>query len=355
MIDEEKNPLAENLKDFVINNKWKVTEKFERQNNDTGGMFSIGYEVKNKKGEKAFLKAFNFKDVFKDKKNMMLILNHFNKKYNYEKEILEKCFNKKLKHIVNILDAGTISKDGYIVPVPYLIFEMADKSLRGRINEINKKIDILWNLKCIHQVAVALQEIHKIDIAHLDLKPSNILIFDNKTSKLTDFGRSSLKTSPNKPYYDLNGKVEGDRTYSPIERLYGVNDGDWYEIKIGTDFYLLGSFIFQMFTGYGITVAVMENLDPQFNWKIWRGNYNDVYSYIVEAYTNVMEKFEQILKKYMDEKNRQEIINIVNEMCNPNRAKRGDPQIIKRKQKEKYELQRYITRIDRIIQRLEII
>lgn len=355
MMSEENNPLAENLEGLIINQKWKVIKKFEKQEDDTGGMFSVGYEVVDENGTAAFLKAFNFKKVFQNKEKMMEVLNSFTKQYNYEKEILEKCFNKRLKHIVNILDAEIIYKDGYFVPVPYLIFEMADKSLRSKINEINKKIDILWNLKCIHQVAVALQEIHNIDIAHLDLKPSNVLIFEEKMSKLTDFGRSSLKVSQDRPFYDMNGTIEGDMTYSPIERLYGNNDGDWYEIKVGTDFYLLGSFIFQMFTGFGMTVAITNNLDPQFNWRKWRGNYNEVYSYILESYTKVIEKFEEDLKKQVDKKTTQEIIKIVDEMCNPDKSKRGDPELIRRKQIKKYELHRYITRIDRIIKRLEIV
>ena len=352
MIDEENNPLAENLLGKIINGKWKVCKKYEKNSDDTGGMFSVGYEVENS-GKKAFLKAFNFKTVF-NKDNMMELLNMFSEAYNYEKEILERCYQKRLKHTVNILDAGSIKEVGYVIPVPYLIFEMAEKSLRNKINEINKKIDTIWNIKCCHQIAVALQEIHNTDIAHLDLKPSNILIFGNDLNKLTDFGRSSMKVSKHKGYYE-NGEFEGDSNYSPIERLYGINEGDWYELKIGTDFYLMGSFIFQLFTGYSITTAIMNRLDIQFRWYNWRGNYSDVYSYIFEIYSSVMYDFKNKLLKIADSKTSEEIINIVDEMCNPDKMRRGDPELIKRKIERKYELQRYITRLDTILKRLEII
>ena len=357
MIDEENNPLAENLLGRVINDKWKVIKKIEKKLDDTGGMFSVGYEVINENGNMGFLKAFNFKKVFrhKDKGDMMQVLSAFSEAYNYEKEILEKCSQNKLKHIVNILDAGTITENGYMIPVPYLIFEMAEESLRSKINEINKKIDVIWNLKCVHQVAVALQEIHKNDIAHLDLKPSNILLFEEDFSKLTDFGRSSMKTSSIKLYYELSGEVEGDKSYSPIERLYGNNEGDWYEIKIGTDFYLLGSFIFQMFTGFSITTAIMLNTDKQFRWINWHGDYDEVYSYIVEAYRLAMQKFYMILKNQIDESTSKEIVKIVDEMCTPDKNRRGDPESIKRKSPRKYELHRYITKIDKLIKRQEII
>ena len=354
MVDEEINPLAENLLGKIINGIWMVEKKYEKGNDETGGMFSVGYEVKDGNGNIAFLKAFNFKEVFRNKENMMEILNVFSEAYNYEKEILEKCSQKKLKHIVNILDAGSITEQDYMIPVPYLIFEMADKSLRNKINDLNKKIDVIWNLKCCHQITVALQEIHNSDIAHLDLKPSNILLFEQDYSKLTDFGRSSMKTSTYKAYYDKDGKVEGDRSYSPIERLYGVNDGDWYELKIGTDFYLLGSFIFQLFTRYSITTAIMCRLDKQFWWNIWKGGYSEVYSYIVEAYVIVMQEFKEKLNTILDSKIVDEILSIIDEMCTPDKSKRGDPELIKRKSNKKYELQRYMTRIDKIIKKLEI-
>lgn len=355
MIDEGNNPLAENLLGKEVNNNWKVMKKFEKQNDDTGGMFSVGYEVINKSGNIAFLKAFNFKEVFRHKdEEMMKFLGMFTEAYNYEKEILEKCSQRRLKHIVNILDAGTITEKGYNIPVPYLIFEMADESLRGKINEINKKIDVIWNLKCLHQVAVALQEIHNSDIAHLDLKPSNILLFNEDFSKLTDFGRASMKNSKIKAYYETEGNVEGDIAYAPMERLYGYNEGDWYEIKVGTDFYLLGSFIFQLFTGFSITTAIMNNIDAQFQWLNWHGEYSEVYSYIVEAYILVMQKFHIWLKDKVDENTAEEIEKLIDEMCTPDKSRRGDPEAIKRKATRKYELYRYITRIDKIIKRLEI-
>ena len=354
MIDERNNPLAENLMGKEINN-WKVKKRIDRNSDETGGMFSVGYEVIDKNNKLGFLKAFNFKEVFRhENEDMMKVLNAFSEAYNYEKEILEKCSQRRLKHIVNILDAGTITENGYMIPVPYLIFEMAEESLRNRISEINKKVDVIWNLKCIHQIAVALQEIHNSDIAHLDLKPSNILLFEEDFSKLTDFGRSSMKNSNIRVYYEKNGSVEGDRTYAPIERLYGFNEGNWYNIKIGTDFYLLGSFIFQMFTGFSITTAIMLNIDKQFHWINWKGNYNEVYSYICEAYIRVMQKFQILLKGQMDINSATEIENIVNEMCTPDISKRGDPEVIKRKGERKYELHRYITRVDRLIKRMEI-
>lgn len=355
MIDEQNNPLAENLLGREINTRWKVIKKIEKGSDDTGGMFSVGYEVIDNNKNIGFLKAFNFKQVFKRKdENMMQILNAFSEAYNYEKEILEKCSQKKLKHIVNILDAGTITETGYMIPVPYLIFEMAEESLRSKLTEINKKVDVIWNLNCIHQIAVALQEIHNNDIAHLDLKPSNILLFDEDFSKLTDFGRSSMKNSSIKVYYEKNGNVEGDRSYAPIERLYGYNEGDWYNIKIGTDFYLLGSFIFQIFTGFSITTAIMANIDEQFYWNNWHGEYTEVYSYIFETYILVMQKFQSILKKQMDDNTASEILKLVNEMCTPDINRRGDPEAIKRKSNRKYELHRYITRIDQLSKRLEI-
>ena len=98
----------------------------------------------------------------------------------------------------------------------------------------------------------------------------------------------------------------------------------------------------------------MENIDKQFYWFNWHGEYAEVYSYIFEAYILVMQKFQLILKEQMDNNTASEIVKLVNEMCTPDINRRGDPEAIKRKSERKYELYRYITRIDKMCKKLEI-
>ena len=77
--------------------------------------------------------------------------------------------------------------------------------------------------RSLHHIAVGLQQIHGQGIAHQDLKPSNVLVFNGNNSKIGDFGRSAYKGHI--PPHE-NNNVAGDLTYAPPELLYGYVDPD---------------------------------------------------------------------------------------------------------------------------------
>jgi serine/threonine protein kinase len=69
-------------------------------------------------------------------------------------------------------------------------FYYFDYSLDKYIKYKNSRIaeDIVW--KIFYEIVLGVQDIHKANIAHLDLKPSNILIDDQGFIKIGDFGIS---------------------------------------------------------------------------------------------------------------------------------------------------------------------
>lgn len=78
--------------------------------------------------------------------------------------------------------------------VQYLIFELADGDLRSTANAA-AHFETAWLLRALHHMATGLTQLHGQQIAHQDLKPSNVLVFDSKIAKVGDLGRAALKGS----------------------------------------------------------------------------------------------------------------------------------------------------------------
>src|SRR5205823_2049082 len=66
----------------------------------------------------------------------------------------------------------------------------------------------------LHHIATGLYQLHSAEVAHQDLKPSNILVFEGSTSKIADLGCASVKgvASPRD-----SAAFAGDRTYAPTD------------------------------------------------------------------------------------------------------------------------------------------
>ena len=112
----------------------------------------------------------------------------------------------------------------------------------------------------ILQVAEALKYIHKKNIAHLDIKPSNIMLNGNDEIVLIDFGVS-------KQYDFLTG---GQTSVSPVGRSSGYAPLEQYDpngvkdFSPQTDIYSLGATYFKLLTGitplnaFGITKDFLQ-------------------------------------------------------------------------------------------------
>lgn len=104
----------------------------------------------------------------------------------------------------------------------FLLMELCERgSLQDYVEELsrnNQKLDEfrIWNV--INDLSKGLKCMHGLDIIHLDLKPSNILISSSGSLKIGDFGLAAKL--PISPEFER----EGDRTYiAPeiLESLYG--------------------------------------------------------------------------------------------------------------------------------------
>ena len=156
----------------------------------------------------------------------------FVERFNREAEAL-----RRLNHpnIVTVLD--TIADDD----AHYLIMEyVAGGSLWDEM-EKNKQLPISRVLQIALDLSDALTRAHRLKIIHRDLKPANILIAEDGTPRLTDFGVAQLG---DKTRVTRTGAVVGTLNYLSPEALNGET------IDERTDIWAFGVMLYEMLAGH---------------------------------------------------------------------------------------------------------
>jgi len=115
--------------------------------------------------------------------------------FQYERELISKCKELRMNGVIRGIDYGELDIDEKNNPLFYLILELADSDLRKQ-TEINNRLDLAFLMRTLHCTAVGLKQLHWAGIAHQGIKPSNILVFDNGESKISDLGHAWAKGAP---------------------------------------------------------------------------------------------------------------------------------------------------------------
>ena len=335
---------AKLLSGRTLDNGWQVKELIDRPITSTGGYFSTSYIVYSPRGEKAFLKAMDYQRAL-ESSDPAKSLETMTAAFNFERNLLEKCKSNRLSRIVRVLDGGTIAAtpgDPSSV-VQYLIFELADGDIRTYM-KFGQGFDNAWVLRTLHHAAAALHQLHQVQIAHQDLKPSNVLIFENDHSKLGDLGTAYdlHSTSPNDAL-----PCAGDLTYAPPELLYGHVDQDWRIRRLACDMYLLGSLIVYFYTGVSMTHLLVKRVNISHHYNAWGDRYLDVLPYLQHVFTHIIRE----LSLTIPEEFTDDVTSLVSQLCNPDPRERGHPK--NKIASIKYSLERYVSKFDLLAKRAE--
>jgi serine/threonine protein kinase len=334
--------LASKLENLTIGN-WKVIKKRLKSEDDDSGAFSSCYEVQNiKNGEIGFLKAMNYEYAFSalnPSKSSTEFLQELTENYNYEKDLLEFCKEKRMHGIVTAIDHGEYRVPSEMIPVPYLVFEIADGSIKNIAPQ--NRLDLAWKLGAIHGFLVGLAQLHKEKIAHQDIKPSNILIFRQNVCKLADLGNAT-RLDKKSPMWNLDSHC-GDLTYAPIELLYRYCSPNWDTRRLAADLFMAGGIITFLFTDSNFLSLLASNLPDTYKPYNFGGTFEDVKPHLLEAYYKTID----VIKDRIDILIRKDLIAIIAQLTHPIPESRGIPKTLITSLPQ-YSLARYISIIDRL-------
>lgn len=310
--------LASNLVGKMVND-WFVESKLSKVDT-TGGNFSSGYVVRHKDGRRAFMKAINIGYAVK-----MLgigtsrtdLVNQITADFKYEREILQFCEAKKMDRIVVAIDSGEYDEPSDPYFVPYLVFDFC---IDGDVRRNTKMRDptFAWRLRVFHGVCVGVMQLHSQDVAHQDLKPSNVLVYEDDFSKIADLGRSTKKGPGAR--FDAAGHC-GDLDYCPIELHYGHFEPDWDTRRKAVDLYMLGGILAFLVSNIHIFGLILTKLPSAYHPRTWTGDYKSVMPAVQSATYDSIAEITAALPKELQ----QDVRNLLLWLCHPDPKLRGHP------------------------------
>jgi serine/threonine-protein kinase len=137
-------------------------------------------------------------------------------------------------YVVGVIDAG--EDDG----TPYIVFEYVEgETLKDRIRR-HGRLPVVEAVAYAIEIARALGAAHERQIVHRDVKPQNVLIDEEGTAKVTDFGIARSLTEEG---LTADGRVLGTTDYVSPEQALG------HVVTPQSDLYSLGVVLYEMLTG----------------------------------------------------------------------------------------------------------
>jgi serine/threonine protein kinase/tetratricopeptide (TPR) repeat protein len=146
----------------------------------------------------------------------------------------------KLDHpnIVKLLDGGS-TEEG----LPYLVMDYVEGAPIDTYCD-SRRLSTDERLRLFCQVCAAVQCAHQNLVVHRDLKPSNILITNNGTPKLLDFGISKVLHASNGSPITQTVTRRMTPAYASPEQVRGD------PVTLATDIYSLGVVLYELLTGH---------------------------------------------------------------------------------------------------------
>ena len=336
---------------------WTVLELARTFHEGSTGGFSIGYNVQHDNGTKAYMKASDISLLTDENGTFVERMLSAAMQHTFERDILEHCQGNNMDRVVLALDYGEtlMVHDGVQEPVFYLVFELAECDANSKVFQDNISCEPVWIFHALHNVATAIKQLHSGRVAHNDVKPSNVLLYERELQKLCDLG-NAVSDEKIGPYDEMI--CAGDPRYAPPEVLYctqGIaKNVTAFPGRRAGDLYLLGSICVFLMSGQMITPLILSYLKPEHRPQSfdggWEGSLTDVMPYWRAAYAEAMAEVEaSFTTKFegLEQDSRVEFFAAVNQLCEPDFLLRGHPSNRGRGQ-DKYGMERFITLFNKL-------
>jgi serine/threonine protein kinase len=188
---------------------------------------------------------------------------------------------------------------------------------------------------------VGLSQLHSQKIAHQDIKPSNILIFGEAYSKLSDLGSATQLKNESKHW--AGPEHCGDLRYAPVELLYKYFSPDWHTRRFGADFFMMGGILTFMVAGSNFLSLMHTRLPLSQKHDKFGGTFEQAKPFLMKAYAETIQE----IRPFIPSSIREELIHIIGELCHPIPEQRGNPKRLGSVHSQ-YSLERYISIVDRL-------
>ncbi|SHN88797.1 serine/threonine protein kinase [Geodermatophilus obscurus] len=163
-------------------------------------------------------------------------------------------------NIAAVFDYGeTEATDGSGETLAYLVMELVEGEPLSSVLQREGRLPAAVTLSLLEQTASALAEAHRVGLVHRDVKPGNILVRDDGSVKITDFG---IAWSAGSVPLTRTGQVIGTPQYLAPEVAEG------HHATPASDVYALGLVGYECLTGHpafegdnAVTIALKQVRD----------------------------------------------------------------------------------------------
>ena len=163
-------------------------------------------------------------------------------------------------NIAAVFDYGeTEATDGSGETLAYLVMELVEGEPLSAVLQRERRLSAAVTLSLLEQTASALAEAHRVGLVHRDVKPGNILVRDDGSVKITDFG---IAWSAGSVPLTRTGQVIGTPQYLAPEVAEG------HHATPASDVYALGLVGYECLTGHpafdgdnAVTIALKQVRD----------------------------------------------------------------------------------------------